>query len=73
MFPMLNSIVTVLIFRIIWMNLIYTNLPTTSDPVSNIFNLYSCYMVSWTLSLIACTAIFFTLYHRYKHGKVKSL
>ena len=72
-FPMLNSIVTVLIFRIIWMNFIYTNLPTTSDPVSNIFNLYSCYMVSWTLSLITCTVMFFVLYYRYKRGKVKSL
>ena len=72
-FPMLNSIVTVLIFRVIWMNFIYTNLPTTADPVSNIFNLYSCYMVSWTLSLIACTAMFFFIYHRYKRGQVRSL
>ncbi len=72
-FPMLNSIVTVLIFRVIWMNLIYTSLPTRPDPVSNIFNLYSCYMVSWTLSLIACTVMFFIIYTRYKRGKIKSL
>ena len=72
-FPMLNSIVTVLLFRVIWMNFIYTNLPTTDDPVSNIFNLYSCYMVSWTLSLVACTAMFFLIYHRYKNGKIKAL
>ena len=72
-FPMLNSIVTVLIFRIIWMNFIYTNLPLKPDPVSNIFNLYSCYMVSWTLSLIACTVMFFIIYTRYKKGEVKAL
>ena len=72
-FPMLNSIVTVLLFRVVWMNLIYTNLPTTADPVSNIFNLYSCYMVSWTLSLITCAGMFFIIYARYKRGKVKVL
>ena len=72
-FPMLNSIVTVLLFRVVWMNLIYTNLPTTADPVNNIFNLYSCYMVSWTLSLITCAGMFFIIYARYKRGKVKAL
>ena len=71
--PMINSIVTVLLFRVVWMGLIYPNLPINEDPVSNIFNLYSCYMVSWTLSLIACVTIFTVLYKRYKSGRIKTL
>ena len=71
--PMINSIVTVLLFRVLWMGAIYPNLPVSDDPVSNIFNLYSCYMVSWTLSLIACAIIFFVIYGRYKKGKMKVL
>ena len=71
--PMINSIVTVLLFRVLWMGAIYPNLPTTANPVSNIFNLYACYMVSWTLSLIACAVIFFVIYGRYKKGKLKAL
>lgn len=73
MFPMLNSIVTVLLFRVVWMSLIYPNLPVVEDPVPNIFNLYSCYMVSWTLSLITATVMFFIIYTRYKRGKIKLL
>ena len=72
-FPMLNSIVTVLLFRVVWMSLIYPGLPVVDDPVPNIFNLYSCYMVSWTLSLIAVVVMFFILYGRYKKGKIKML
>ena len=72
-FPMLNSIITVLLFRVVWMSLIYPSLPVVDDPVPNIFNLYSCYMVSWTLSLIAATVMFFVLYTRYKKGKIRSL
>ena len=72
-FPMTNSIVTVLLFRVLWMGWIYPNLPVSADPVSNIFNLYSCYMVSWTLSLIAITVMFFIVYTRYKRGKIRVL
>ena len=72
-FPMINSIVTVLLFRIVWMSAIYPSLPFGPDPVKNIFNLYSCYMVSWTLSLIAITVMFFIVYSRYKRGKVRVL
>ena len=72
-FPMLNSIATILIFRVIWMTAIYPYLPVGEDPVANIFNLYSCYMVSWTLSLIVMTVMFSVIYHRYKRGKVKIL
>ena len=72
-FPMINSIVTVLLFRVVWMSWIYPNLPLHADPVSNIFNLYSCYMVSWTLSLITITVMFFIVYYRYKRGKVRVL
>ena len=72
-FPMINSIVTVLLFRVLWMGWIYPNLPVSADPVSNIFNLYSCYMVSWTLSLIAITVMFFIVYTRYKRGKIRVL
>lgn len=71
--PMLNSIVTVLLFRVIWMSFIYPYLPLSADPVSNIFNLYSCYMVSWTLSLGVCVTMFFIIYYRYKKGKIKAL
>ena len=72
-FPMINSIVTVLLFRVVWMSAIYPNLPFGPDPVRNIFNLYSCYMVSWTLSLIAIAVMFSIVYSRYKKGKIKVL
>ena len=71
--PMINSIVTVLLFRVVWMSFIYPNLPVSADPVSNIFNLYSCYMVSWTLTFLVSLLMFSIIYRRYLNGKVKAL
>ena len=73
MLPMYNSIVTVILFRTIWMNFIYPNMSFVGDPVKDIFNVYECYMFSWTLSLIVQVAFFIIIYVRYMKGKVKKI
>ena len=60
----LSSIFCVLVFRVIWMNLIY--------PVyQNFICLNACFTVSWTLLLVANIISFAILYSRYKKGKYK--
>lgn len=67
--PMLNSVVTVIIFRTIWMNFIYPNMTFVGDPVKDIFNVYECYIISWIMSLLVQTVIFFAVYDRYVKRK----
>ncbi len=71
--PMINSIVTVLLWRVIWMNFIYPGMTFTGDGVKDIFNVFICYSISWTMSFVIGTVIFILLYARYKRGKVKQL
>ena len=68
--PMLNSITTVLGFRLIWMWFIYPHLDATNRTVGNLF---MCYPISWTLSLMAHSVAFAIVYSRYKKGKIKSV
>lgn len=68
--PMINSIITVLGFRIIWLTYIYPKLDAANHVIDN---LYVCYPISWTLSLLAHMTMFFIIYVRYKKGKVKQI
>ena len=45
--PMINSVFSVLILRVIWMSFIYPITPTLNT-------VYNCYMVSWALNFIMC-------------------
>lgn len=71
MLPMLNSVVTVILFRTVWMNFIYPYMTFVGDPVKDIFNVYECYIVSWTLSLIVQIVFYVIIYSRYMKGKGK--
>ena len=73
MWPMMNSVVTVILFRTVWMNFIYPHMTFVGDPVSDIFNVYECYIFSWILSLIVQIVLFFIIYSRYLRGKGKVL
>ena len=73
MLPMYNSIVTVILFRTVWMNFIYPDMNFVGDPVKDIFNVYECYMFSWALSLIVQVIFFVIIYARYMKGKVKRI
>ncbi len=69
--PMLNSVVNVLIFRVIWMTFIYPFLPTVGVPVQDIANLYICYTFSWSLCLLVNIIVFMIIYIRFRKGKFK--
>ncbi len=68
--PVINSIVTVLGFRLIWMEFIY---PVLDKANRSIHNLYMCYTISWTLCLIAHFIAFMIIYSRYKKGRTRSI
>lgn len=68
--PMINSIVTVLGFRLVWMEFIYPVLDAHNRTINN---LYMCYTVSWTLCLIAHFITFTVIYSSYLRGKVKAV
>ena len=68
--PMLNSILTVLVFRIFWLEFIYPPLDAANRSINNLF---VCYTFSWTLSLIAHTTMFIIVYTRYSRGKIKKI
>ncbi|MBQ8850105.1 MAG: MATE family efflux transporter [Clostridia bacterium] len=70
----INSIVSVLIFRIFWMYVIYPPHMDLSAPLESLFWIVVCWPVSWTLLLIANVSIFFYLYYaKFKKGKLKRL
>ncbi len=68
--PTINSIITVLLFRVVWLNWIYPVLDANNRSIANI---YMCYSVSWVLTLVAHLTMFFIIYSRYKKGKVKKI
>ena len=62
-----NSVVSVLLFRIVWMNFIYPKNPTFGM-------LCQCYLVSWMLVLLTNIVFVLVLYKlRLKKGKIKSV
>lgn len=68
--PMINSIITVLGFRVLWLEWIYPILDASNRHINNLF---VCYTISWTLSLIAHTTMFIIVYSKYKKGKVRQI
>ena len=71
--PMLNSVVTVVLFRTIWMNFIYPYMTFVGDPVKDIFNVYECYIISWIMSLAVQIVLFIMVYNRYAKDKGKAI
>ena len=71
--PMINSLVSVILFRAAWMAWIYPSLPVSGDPAVDIMNVYRCYMVSWILSLAVQIILFTVVYRRYLKGKGKKI
>lgn len=68
--PMINSIMTVLAFRIFWLEFIYPPLEEVEHAISNV---YMCYSFSWLLSLVAHATMFIIVYTRYLKGKIKQI
>ena len=73
MLPMYNSIVTVILFRTVWMNFIYPNMTFVGDPVKDIMNVYECYIISWLMSFAVQIVLFTIVYIRYMKGKGKEI
>lgn len=66
-FGALNSVISVLLFRIFWMNTVYPMHPTFAV-------ICQCYLVSWVLMLIVNTTCVLYLYNgRFKKGKLKKM
>jgi Na+-driven multidrug efflux pump len=69
--PMINSILTVFVFRIIWLEFIYPVLDAVEHTIANV---YVCFTFSWVLTLLAHFSVFLFVYLRYlKTGKVKRM
>ena len=69
--PMINSILTVFVFRIIWLEFIYPVLDAVEHTIANV---YVCFTFSWTLTFLAHFSVFLFVYLRYiKTGKVKRM
>lgn len=58
-FSTLNGVISVLGFRMVWMNLVYPKNPT-------IDLLYVCYTISWSLLLLVNLTLFFFVFKRYR-------
>jgi hypothetical protein len=68
---MLNSVVTVFVFRMIWLEFIYPPLEAIEHTIDNV---YLCYTFSWSLTFIAHLVAFLIVFIRYmKTGKTKNL
>ena len=64
--PMISSIITILVFRLIWMTFVY--------PLDmTIYNLYVCFTYSWILSMLVHSASFTAVFRRYLKNKIKSI
>ena len=69
--PMMNSIMTVFVFRMIWVEFIYPPLDAVKHTINNV---YLCYTFSWLLSFIAHGSVLLFVVIRYlKTGKTRRL
>ena len=69
--PMINSIMTVFVFRMIWVEFIYPPLDAVNHTINNV---YRCYTFSWLLSFIAHGSVLLFVVIRYlKTGKTRRL
>ncbi len=68
---MMNSIVTVFVFRMVWLEFVYPPLEAIEHTIDNV---YLCYTVSWSLTFVAHFVALMIVFLRYmKTGKVKKL
>jgi len=66
-FTTVNSIFTVFVFRMIWMNYVYPLCPTSHV-------LMRCFLVSWILTAVINYIFFFYLYYgKFKKNKIKKM
>ena len=66
-FTTVNSIMSVLVFRIIWMNTVYPQSPT-------FYTLMFCFLISWCLVLVVNVIFFIYVYFfKFSRGKVKKM
>lgn len=64
--PALNSFLTVILFRVFWMTVIYPQSRTLE-------NLYLCYPWSWSINLLVNLGMFAFVLVRYRKGKLKTI
>ncbi len=64
--PALNSFITVILFRIFWMAVIY-------PPEQTLENLYLCYRWSWSITLLVNLLMLTVVLVRYQKGKFKRI
>ena len=64
--PMSNSMLTVLLLRVLWMEFIYPKSPTAET-------LYLCYTVSWLSTFLVCVIAFAVIYPLFRRGKLKKI
>ncbi|MBQ8397158.1 MAG: MATE family efflux transporter [Clostridia bacterium] len=60
----LNSIFSVFIFRMIWMNFIYTRWPSYE-------NIFHCFFVSWIILFTLNISMLVYVFHRYRQGRLQ--
>ena len=66
-FCTLNSIFSVFVFRMIWMNFVY-------PKASNFHTLMQCFLVSWIMVAVGNLMFFFYLYYgKFKRNKIKKM
>jgi Na+-driven multidrug efflux pump len=66
-FSTVNSILSVFVFRMFWMNFIYPLCPTFHV-------LMQCFLVSWTLTALVNLIFFFYIYYgKFKADKLKKM
>lgn len=69
--PMMNSIITVFGFRMLYLEYIYPVLDAIEHTIDNV---YLCFTISWTLTLIAHFSVFLFVYIRYRRtGRVRKI
>ena len=71
--PMINSLISVIMLRAVWMGWVYPDLPVSGNPAVDIMNVYRCYMLSWIISLAVQIILFIIVYSRYKKGKGRKI
>lgn len=74
MISTINSIVSVLGFRVIWMTFIYPPHRVLTEPIQSMHWIVMCWPISWTLLLTANVVIVLYLYFgKLKKGRLKKL
>ena len=70
----INYIVSVFVFRIFWMFVVYPSHRVLDAPLESLFWIVLCWPVSWTLTLIVNIIVVLLIYHkRFKKGKIKDV